>query len=40
MSFLSVSVRMPGKKHMFEGPGILESFCERIILPNMVLRSE
>ncbi|KAK9897295.1 putative importin-alpha export receptor [Cystobasidium minutum MCA 4210] len=39
MSFLSVSVRMPGKKHMFEGPGILESFCERIILPNMVLRT-
>jgi hypothetical protein len=25
---------------MFEGPNILESFCERIILPNMVLRSE
>lgn len=40
ISFLSVAVRMPGKKAMFEGPGILESFCEKIVLPNMVLRSE
>lgn len=39
ISFLSVSVRMPGKKALFEGPGVLESFCERIVLPNMSLRS-
>lgn len=24
---------------MFEGAGILESFCERIVLPNMSLRT-
>ena len=31
---------MPGKKAMFEGPGVLEAFCEKIVLPNMVLRSK
>lgn len=40
ISFLSVSVRMPGKKAMFEGEGVLEAFCDKIILPNMALRRE
>ena len=39
VKFLSVVVRMPGKQALFSSPQTLESFCERIILPNMVRRN-
>lgn len=38
VKFLSVVVKMPGKQALFESQATLESFCERIILPNMALR--
>ncbi|GAA96918.1 uncharacterized protein L969DRAFT_96811 [Mixia osmundae IAM 14324] len=36
--FLSVAVRMPSKRALFESPDTLQSMCERIILPSMTLR--
>jgi len=30
---------MPGKQALFSSDQTLESFCERIILPNMALRT-
>ena len=38
LNFLAVVVRMPGKQSLFEDQATLEAFCQRIILPNMVLR--
>ena len=38
VKFLSVVVKMPGKQSLFSADATLESFCERIILPNMALR--
>lgn len=37
--FLSVVVKMPSQRTLFENPGTLEAFCEKIVLPNMSLRS-
>ncbi|KAH9814533.1 Cse1-domain-containing protein [Melampsora americana] len=36
--FLSVVVRMPSQKALFESDATLEAFCEKIVLPNMMLR--
>lgn len=37
--FLSVVVRMPSQKSLFESPETLEAICEKIVLPNMFLRT-
>lgn len=36
--FLSVVVRMPSQRGLFENDATLEAFCEKIVLPNMMLR--
>ncbi|KAK4706174.1 exportin-2 (importin alpha re-exporter), partial [Phenoliferia sp. Uapishka_3] len=36
--FLSVVVKMPSQKALFESQQTLEAFCQKIILPNMTLR--
>ncbi|KAG0145573.1 hypothetical protein CROQUDRAFT_671687 [Cronartium quercuum f. sp. fusiforme G11] len=36
--FLSVVVRMSSQKALFEADATLEAFCEKIVLPNMILR--
>lgn len=38
LAFLGVVVKMASQKSLFEAKATLESFCERIILPNMGLR--
>ncbi|MBW0489032.1 hypothetical protein O181_028747 [Austropuccinia psidii MF-1] len=37
--FLSVVVRMPSQKSLFQSSETLEAICEKIILPNMFLRN-
>lgn len=37
--FLGVVVKMPSQRSLFEAQATLESFCERIVLPNMTLRA-
>lgn len=40
LGFLSVVVKMGDKRALFEQEGTLEAFLEKIVLPNMSLRSE
>ena len=38
LKFLSVVVKMGTRRQMFENPDTLRMFCEKIILPNMIIR--
>ncbi|GAA5913683.1 importin-alpha export receptor [Sporobolomyces salmoneus] len=38
-SFLGTVVRMPSQRSLFEAQSTLEAFCEKIVLPNMTLRT-
>ncbi|ORY84121.1 putative importin-alpha export receptor [Leucosporidium creatinivorum] len=38
-SFLGVVVKMPSQRSLFESQQTLEAFCEKIVLPNMTLRT-
>ncbi|GAA6061481.1 hypothetical protein JCM10212_002560 [Sporobolomyces blumeae] len=38
-SFLGTVVRMPSQRSLFEAQQTLEAFCEKIVLPNMTLRT-
>jgi hypothetical protein len=38
--FLSVVVKMGSKRELFQDQGTLESFAQKIVLPNMQLRRE
>jgi hypothetical protein len=40
LGFLSVVVKMGSHRSLFEAQSTLENFVDRIILPNMVMRSE
>lgn len=37
--FLGVVVKMPSQRALFESQQTLEAFCEKIVLPNMTLRT-
>lgn len=37
--FLGVVVKMPSQRALFQEQSTLEAFCEKIILPNMTLRT-
>lgn len=37
--FLGVVVKMPSQRALFEAQQTLEAFCEKIVLPNMTLRT-
>jgi hypothetical protein len=38
-SFLGTVVKMPSQRSLFENQQTLEAFCEKIVLPNMTLRT-
>lgn len=38
-AFLGVVVKMPSQRGLFEAQSTLEAFCEKIVLPNMTLRT-
>ncbi|GAA5999813.1 hypothetical protein JCM10207_005923 [Rhodosporidiobolus poonsookiae] len=38
-AFLGVVVKMPSQRALFESQQTLEAFCEKIVLPNMTLRT-
>lgn len=38
-AFLGTVVKMPSQKPLFESQQTLEAFCEKIVLPNMTLRT-
>lgn len=38
-NFLGVVVKMPSQRALFEQQQTLEAFCEKIVLPNMTLRT-
>ncbi len=40
LGFLSVVVKMNSNSELFSAPETLKAFCERIILPNITMRSE
>jgi exportin-2 (importin alpha re-exporter) len=40
LGFLSVVVKMGSHRSLFEAQSTLENFVDRIILPNMVMRSK
>lgn len=40
LRFLSVVVKMGNRREMFAAPETLNQFCEKIILPNMSIRSK
>lgn len=40
LKFLSVVVKMGSHRDMFAAPDTLKLFCEKIILPNMMIRGE
>ena len=37
--FLGAVVKMPSQRSLFESQQTLEAFCEKIVLPNMTLRT-
>jgi len=38
-AFLGTVVKMPAQRELFENQQTLEAFCEKIVLPNMTLRT-
>ena len=40
LKFLSVVVKMGSQRDMFSSPDTLRMFCDKIILPNMIIRGE